>query len=291
MTVIHERRVHIVPAGRDEPVPRRGRLIGVGVHDYWRDQGAIDWALADSVVGVDAVHLVRAYIPARLDGWTWDPVLQLRDARYVAAQRIVIQAVRRAASRRSDRVCGGSAIAGLPEDVLLALSGVVDLIVMGDDSERSDAVRKITWRVQDRARCPVVCVPGRPHRLRDRPVTVVADERGLPEAALAFAAEAALRHGVGLEVSRAWSALHEPPPESAEWLAGQQEELDAQLADWRARYRSLPVVARIELDDTWLERLRRGSSLLVAPSSAAALLRSRPIDHTAPCPVAIVPER
>jgi hypothetical protein len=120
-------------------------------------------------------------------------------------------------------------------------------------------------------------------------VSVVADERGLPQEALAFGAEAAARHGVGLEVSRAWSTLHESPPQNAAWLAEQQEELDAQLADWRTRYTALPVVARIELDDAWPERLRSASSLLVVPGYAAALLRERPPDRIASCPVAVVP--
>ena len=127
-------------------------------------------------------------------------------------------------------------------------------------------------------------------RYGTKPVTVVADEQGLSEKAMAFGAEVALRSGVGLQVSRSWSALDERLPETGEWIAEQQQELDAQLASWRQHYPTLPLSARIELDDAWLERLRRGSSLLVVPARSATLLRSEPLDPSNACPVATVPD-
>ncbi|HZC70756.1 MAG TPA: universal stress protein [Jatrophihabitans sp.] len=268
----------------------RHRLIGVGFRDAERDRATIEWAVHDAVAGGDPLHLVHAYVPLRLDGCWWEPVTQARDARYLAARRVVAKGQQLVAATAANVRCGGSTIAGLPQDVFVELSDIVDVIVIGDDSRAGG--RGITWRIQDTARCAVVCVPPTYTGLPDpRPVTLVVDDQGISESALQFGAEHARRHGVTLEVSRSWSSLHDGPVDGPAWVAEQQEELDAQLALWSDRHALPPIVARIELDDDWLDSLRRGSSLLVAAGSAAPLLRTPPADPTAACPVAVVPER
>jgi hypothetical protein len=273
--------------------PIRPRLIGVGVHDILHDRGTIEWAVDDAVPGRDSVHIVHAYIPLRLDGCAWSPVTTLRDRRHTVATRIVSQAVQRAIEgaleEHAGLEVGGSAIAGLPEDVLIELSSVVDLLVIGDDSHDTLVTRKITSRVQDRVQCPIVCVP-RNFRAQgdDRPVTVVVDEFGLCDDVMDFAAAEATRRDVTLQVSRAWSALHEGKVDGPGWLAEQQEELDEQLATWRTYHPQLAIAARLELGYSWLDRVRAISSLLVTASRSADLLRSPgETDHT--CPVAIIP--
>lgn len=291
------RPLHSVAAQRtDWAAEREGpRLVGVGVHDVVHDRATLEWAVAAASPGRDQVHLVHAYVPLRLDGCAWPPVSAVRDRRHVAATRVVAQAVQRAHEGHPGLEVGGSAIGGLPDDVLIELSHVVDLLVIGDDSHDSLIARKITTRVQDHARCPLVCVP------RDyfpptaaRPVTVVADERGLLEPVLAFAAGLAHRSGVGLQVSRAWSSLHEGRLDGPGWLAEQQEELDAQLAGWRSACGDLPVAARLELGYTWLDRLRAASSVLVTSTRSVDLIRSgngvAPDGPVHSCPIAIVPE-
>jgi len=214
-----------------------------------------------------------------------------RDERTMeAATRVVAQAVQRAHEGHAGLEVGGSAIGGLPDDVLIELSHVVDLLVIGDDSHDPLIARKITTRVQAHAHCPLVCVP------RDyfppvaaRPITVVADDRGLLEPVLAFATSLARRAGVGLQVSRAWSSLHEGRVNGPGWLAEQQEELDVQLAGWRGAHPDVPVVARLELGYSWLDRLRAASSILVTSTRSVDLVRS-PGDPVHSCPVAIVPE-
>jgi hypothetical protein len=266
------------------------RAIGVGVRDYEHDRAAIEWAAYDARPAVDAVHLVHAYVPLLLSGCTWDRVTRAQDARHQRAHRVLAQSMQRVRSGRGDLQVEGSVIAGLPDDVLIELSSVVDLVVIGDDSASASDRRRISWRVQDSARCPVVCVPQEYEpRFDARPVTVVAGEDGLPENALQFAAAAAHRRGVGLEISRSWSSLHGDGLGGAGWLADQQEELDAQLADLRLQHPHLAITARIELGDDWLDMLRAGSSLLVTSVYAGSLVRS---DHASGhgCPVAIVPD-
>jgi hypothetical protein len=288
VTTVHEPQARAA-SGRTLTV--RPRHIVVAVRDYPHDQATIDWAMTHATPSVDVTHLVHAYRPVRLEGCYWEPVVRARDSRYWDARGVVTLAQQRIAADGVALRAGGSAIAGTPVDVLTEISEVADLVVIGDDSNDSETSRRITWRIQDTAQCPVVCVPFTYHSTSHRgPVMVVADEYGLADAALTFGAETALRRGVSLEVSRAWSSLHEGAKPSPGWLAEQQRELNTQLASWARQYPPLPVAARIELDDSWLDRLRDASAMLVAPARSAPLLRTRPIDPAHPCPVAIVPD-
>lgn len=266
------------------------RAIGVGVRNYEHDRATIEWALNDARPGLDALHLVHAYVPLLLPGCTWDPVTRARDARYQRARRLLAESMQRIRSGRPGARVDGSVIGGLPDDVLIELSTVVDLVVIGDDSATPSDRRLISWRIQDRARCPVVCVPsGYAPGIDARPVAVVAGDRGLSRYALEFAASAAHRRGVGLEVSRSWSSLHADGLAGPGWLAEQQEELDAQLVDLRFQHPQLGITARIELTDNWLDALRAGASLLVTSTCAGSAVRSA--YASAPgCPVAIVPD-
>jgi hypothetical protein len=291
MTALHEMKA--VPGASTAAVDLlTPRLIGVGVRDEIHDAATLAWATAEAVAGVDAVHVVHSYLPLRLEGCGWEPVARARDARYLAGSRVVAQAVRRTATDHAGLRVAGSAIAGLPDDMLQEFSSVVDVLVIGDDSEAPAGRPRVSWKVQDVADCPVVSVP---HGYRSKhdhgPVTVVAGERGLSAAAMHFAADAATRRDVTLMVSRTWQSLHEGDHPGPEWLAAQQEELDTQLADWRARYPHLAIVARIELDSDWLDRLRSGSSLLVAGRGSADAVRSNGPPRSRACPTVVVPER
>jgi len=119
---------------------------------------------------------------------------------------------------------------------------------------------------------------------------VVVDGSGLSAPVLLFAAAAARRHHVGLQVSRTWESLHEGSDPGPTWLAHQQEELDTQLADWRTALPDVAITARLELDAGWPARLRAGSSLLVAGAEAVTSLRSHGAVRPGDCPIAMVPE-
>lgn len=277
-------------ADRVVPEGLRDWRIVVAVRDYPHDAATIEWALAHTVRGVDTVHLVHAYSPLRLDGCHWQPVARARGARAMAGRRVVAIALQRIAAAYPALGQDGSAVAGTPEDVLEQMSEVADLVVVGDDSLEPATPRPITWRVQDAASCPVVCVPAGYRTEAGSPVTVVVDEQGW-DPVLEFGVQVAMRSGAGLQVSRSWSALHEMLPETDEWLADQQRAFDTQLTEWQDRYPAVPISARIELDDAWPGRLRRSSSLLVATSYAAARVRSLPSDPVQQaCPIAIVPD-
>ena len=271
----------------------QGRLIAVGVRDPTHDAAPLAWAAADAQAGCDAVHVAHAYVPLRLQGCAWEPVARERDARYLAGSRIAARAVQRVVSLSSGLRTGGSTIAGLPEDVLIELSTVVDLLVIGDDSAAPPGARRIAWRVQDAASCPVVAVPhGWRPTSAGHPVTLVVDELGIRPGAIEHAAAAAMRRGSGLRVSRTWRSLHEDEQPSPDWLAHQQEELDTQLADWRERYPQLALAARIEFgEDDWLRPLAASSSLIVVDVRAATAVRTMPAGQPVLCPTVVVPAR
>ena len=122
-------------------------------------------------------------------------------------------------------------------------------------------------------------------------MTVVADELGLCDEVLGFAAQYAERHHVTLEIARTWAALHRDGPPDAAALADEHAQIDADLSDLRRAHPRVAITSRIELGDTWLDRVRAHSSLVVVGRSTAARL-----GITAPlpdplCPVAFIPDR
>jgi hypothetical protein len=177
-------------AAHDPTLTLPNRVIALGVRDCAYDAAAIRWLEHEAVGGADAVHLVHAYVPCGPDA-----------ARTMLGRHIAAQAVQRLRTARPDLLVDGSAVQGLPEDVLHEFSSVVDMLVIGDDAGNAEA-RRITWRLQDAARCPVVTVPRSPLESRSGPVTVIA-AGGRPSApALHFGADAAARHGCDLRVLR-----------------------------------------------------------------------------------------
>jgi hypothetical protein len=261
------------------------RLVAVGVRDPSADRAALDWAVTDAL-SLDTLHVVHGFVPLRLDRCTWEPVRRARDARELAAQRVVSQSVQRARELRGDLRIGGSSVAGLPDDVLVEFSQVVDLLVIGDDSTAPSGNHRVAWRVQSLAACPVVSVPSAGARF-DLPLSVVVDEHGLIEPVLRFAIESAQRHSVGVRVSRSWSGLHAGALSTPHWLAQQSEELDLQVADWQVRYPHVGMTTSIETGDDWWDAVSARSSLIVT----AGLGPEIPLPWRGPvrCPFAVVP--
>ena len=283
MTLVQEAAAPRLDVARRSRAPR---LIAVGVRDASADDAVLRWAATEAVPG-DVLHVVHAFVPLRLDRCQWDPVRRERDHRALAARRAVAQAQQRARTMRVDLEVGGSAVAGLPDDVLIEFSQVVDLLVIGDDSAEPRGGLRVAWRVPDLAACPVVCVPPAGARF-DAPVTVVLDERGLVPRTLRFALEWAQRHDVNVRVLRPWSPLHDEAVSAPTWLAHRAEQLDTQLVDWQVCYPHVGMVASIETADDWEVRARADSSLLVTTAGAPASVVSADGEPTQ-CATAVVP--
>jgi hypothetical protein len=179
---------------------RTGRLIAVGVRDNDYDAAVLQWAQYDAEPGIDVVHVVHAYIPEHLAAADEATAYQL-DGRFVRGERVLAAAVQFLRDACPGLPVEGSAIPGLPEDVLHEFTSVADLLVIGESIDAA-VRRNIAHRMQDHAHCPVVTVP---HAYRPpsapQPVTLLA-AGATPRAVLRFAAQAAQRYRVDLRVVR-----------------------------------------------------------------------------------------
>lgn len=271
-----------LPVAERRPAANRtGRLIVVGVRDAERDAAALAWAQQDAVGSADALYLVHAAVPS-CRGDTAE--------RRSAAARQLAHAVEQLSVARPDLPVYGAVPAALPGDALIELSSRADLLVVGSDTPGTAlATGHVALRVQQHARCPVVCVPP-DFESHHGPVTVAAETADLPQEAMRFAANHAQRHGATMQVALPWAALAASARPGVTWLAHQQEELDAQLASWREWHPRVPIVARIELDDDWLPNVAAYSSLLVLPARALAGDQRSADPVRVRCATVIVPE-
>lgn len=267
----------------------RPRVVVAAIRNVRHDGAALRWAVFEAVPHVDVVQVVHAYSTST------DPIVSAaqasaRDIGYLSSWEIVASAVEQGSRLRPDVAIIGSPVGGPVETALTTLSDDATLLVIGDD-EASTPGRHVAAHLQQSAHCPVVCVPRGSETFSALPVTVVADELGLSEATLAFAADFAVRHGVTLQVARTWQSLHRPDatPGPLE-LATEQAELDAELDDLRGAHPTLAIASRIELDDGWLDRIREHSSLVVAGRRSAARLGLQSPLPLPVSPVAFVPE-
>lgn len=278
-----------VPVLDAQPTPATSatRLIAVGIRDLPSDDAVLRWAATEAMPG-DAVDVVHAFVPSRVNLCRWDSVHRERDRRALAARRVLTLAIRRARTMRVDLTVGGSTVAGLPDDVLVEYSRVVDLLVIGDDSTDPQPVgRRITRRVQDVAGCPVISVPRTGGRF-DAPVSVLLDERGIVPEVLRFATEWAERHGVNLRVCRNWSSADRGEI-SATSLAHQAEAMDVQLADWQMRFPHVGMTGAIETSGEWPSRTAAKSSLLVVAAGSDRSVNPAPIAGSPACTLAVIP--
>jgi nucleotide-binding universal stress UspA family protein len=275
------------------PAPRR--LIAVGVRGDALDDSTLRWALDEAISGRDGVHLVHAFVPLRIEGCSWQPVTEARDARRSRAQWVVARVLQKARLSHPGLDVAGSAVAGIPEDVLAEFSEVVDLEVIGEDEAHRRLARTTTSRLLRCAKCPVAVVP---HDYGTRsvdpqlPVTVVVDTLDLPSMLLERGLQEARRRRTSLRVAHVWSALHEEGPWTSELLANRQAQLDMQLADWRGTRPSGGIVGELLVDDgpEALLALRVDSQLFVVSARSTRLLG--PIDESVAgrCAVIVMPD-
>ena len=275
------------------PAPRR--LIAVGVRDDARDESTLRWALDEAVADRDVVHLGHAYVPLRIEGCSWQPVSDARDARRSRGRGVVARALEKARAASPKLEVAGSAVAGMPEDVLVEFSGVVDLEVIGEDEVHRRPTRTTTSRLLRSARCPVAVVPhdygSRPVDAR-LPVTVVVDTLDLPSMLLERGLREAQRRSTSLRVAHVWGALHEEGPWTAELLANRQAQLDMQLADWRGTRPAGGIVGELLVDDgpQALVALRVDSQLFVVSARSTRLLGPTDESVASRCAVIVIPD-
>jgi nucleotide-binding universal stress UspA family protein len=282
-----------LPTGSWLPAPPR--LIAVGVRGYGSDASALAWALDDATDGRDRLYVVHAYVPLRIEGCHWPPVSNARDARRDRARRVVASALQRVRVDRGGLDVDGSAVAGLPDDVLVEFSEVVDLVVVGEDEIGQRSAKSTVRRILQSVHSPVAVVPGDYASGQvdsELPVTVVVDTLDLPSHLLEAGLQEATRRHTTLRVAHAWSSLNEEGPWTAQLLANRQAQLDMQLSDWHGSRPSGGIVGELLVDDgpEALTALRVNSQLLVVSRDSPRLLgRLDPVEPGR-CPALILPD-
>lgn len=265
------------PPGKPQPANRSSgrRLIGVGIRNVRHDAAALRWAVFDARPGQDVVRILHAAEPSdgRFTGW-----------------QTVSAAVEHGSRQRSSVAIIGSPTIGPPERVLQSESHELALLVLGDD-EPATPHRRIAAYLRRTAHCPVVCVPRGTEIFEHLPVTVVADDLGLSDQVLEFAAQYAERHDVTLEIARTWRSLHRDLPPAGATLADEHAQLDEEVAGLRKSYGKVAVASRIELDAGWLARARAHSSLVVVGRATAERLGMTSALAEPLCPIAFIPDR
>lgn len=260
-----------------------------------RDDAALEWVLGEVNPSTDELHLVRPFRVLDLPECYWEPVTRRNDESRLAARTLVSGAVNRVRLRGAPVEVSGSAVAGTPDDVLVGLAEVSDLVVLNSANLDVGGLRRLARQLP----CPLVVLPSEAAAPPggDRPVALELDRPLLPAATTGFAFDEARRRRTGLVVTLSW-ALGVPgdPSDRAEqraWQTEQQTGLDAALAGWRNRYPEVPVTVALRQESpyTSLRHLGGAAQLVVVPRwgggalplPTLALIRQR-------CPVAIVPE-
>lgn len=277
---------------REQRTPTR--LTVVGMSDPDRDAAAIHWAI-DASTERDLVHLVHAYVPVLLPECSWAPVVTRNDARRTAGRMSMAKALQRIRALGKAPHVDGSVVAGLPDDVLLEFSDVVDHIVICEDGPDIPPRRQVAHRLARAAHCPVAIVPqdydGTGVR-RNGPIVLLVDTPFIPQHALALAYAEAVRRDTTLCVAQFWTALHQDDTITAELLAAAQEQLDAQLVEFERGAHPVGVFSEILLDsyDEAVNRLRQSSRVVVVASTLVRMTRLTGPSTPGCCPVLVVPE-
>ncbi|NEA33977.1 universal stress protein [Streptomyces sp. SID13031] len=290
-----------------------GQLVGtrpvifLGVDGSWRETGALEWAIQESVLRGEPLSIVHViderlrktpYLtPATVDGQAMELIQQVRSE---------LPAADHGASHLAKTVIGH------PATTLAALAEGSRMLVVGRrgiGSFQRLLIGSTSEALANQARVPVVVVPDRWKPPRGAvPVIVGIDDSPQSEAAIDFAATAATERKVPVRLVHVWDL-----PNVYSWEARSFSDIEGDLAEhaerrvaaiadqWGHKYpdleiqtevrRSHPVRGLLEAAD------EAGAQLLVIGGrnrsrAASWLLGStgRGVLHHATCPVAIVHE-
>lgn len=275
---------------------------------------AVEWAAAEASQRVASLRVLVAAdypgMPTLPRSGSWTPRLL-----QASAEDHLEEALRVARKRLPDERVHGRVITGKAAGALVDASRTAALLVTGSRSlsaERSVILGSTSAITATLAHCPVVVVRGvaDPDVSFTRPVCVGVTTSPRSGGALAFAAEAAARRGVPLNLTAAWTM---PASEGWEYAPWQTESLAAFARTLRADscravtdaltaiqdgYPGVEVAGEVSEMAPWaaLEAQSRRAGLLVVGSRGTGGFEGLPLgsvaravlDHSM-CPVAVVP--
>ncbi|WP_328325659.1 universal stress protein [Kribbella sp. NBC_00382] len=242
-------------------------VIHVGVDGSWRDTGALEWALQESLIRkapLRAIHVIDEklrYAPY------WEPKV-VDDA----AIDLVGEVQQKMTNRDPVLDHSTDIVVGPPASTLAALAGNGEMLVVGRrgmSTVKRLLVGSTSEAVANLATVPVIVVPdGWKPADHTGPVVVGLDDSGDSEAAIEFAATAAAERHAKLRLVNvwdlpsiySWDAMNLAGV-SDEWSRTAEEHFEAIAAQWRHKYPELTIEVEV----------RRGHAVdgLIAVSEAA----------------------
>ncbi|HEY0616731.1 MAG TPA: universal stress protein [Kribbella sp.] len=280
-------------------------VIHVGVDGSWRDTGALEWALQESLfrkVPLRAVHVIEEKL--RHSPY-WQPAV-IDDA-----AMDLVQEVRQKMKSRDDVLDHTAAlVVGPPAATLADLAAKGEMLVIGRRGMgkfKRLLIGSTSEAVVNQAIVPVVVVPdGWKPGLHSGPVVVALDDSGESDAAIEFAlAAAAERHAPvrvvhvwDLPSSYSWDAMNVAGI-GEQWNGTAEEHFEAIADQWRRKYPELTIdvdVRRGHAVDGIVAAAESSHSQLVVVGGrshhhlTAAVLGSvaRGVAQHATCPVVVV---
>lgn len=283
-----------------------GRIV-VGYDGSARATEAVHWAAEEAERRQADLHLVESWIEPVYSDRTYNDVLEVVDQLQTAAKSDLEEAAAEVGRQHPALRCTTEVAGDLPVLSLVAAAEGAELLVVGARGRggfASALLGSVSQGVVTRSRAPVVVVRG-PVRA-EGPVVVGVDGSRPSRVALAWAADEARRHGVGLVALLTWSYLLPIGEHGLEAMRAGYTEHDAREAlaaivrDVLGTEPDVPVERRVVCGapSSALVEAGEGASLLVVGPRAGAMrsplhLGSVTIRllHHASCPLAVVRER
>ncbi|TCC07879.1 universal stress protein [Kribbella soli] len=280
-------------------------VIHVGVDGSWRDTGALEWALQESLLRQESLQVVHVIDEKLRDVTVWEP-----DAVDDAATDLVDEVQKRLDEGPSLLEHEAELMVGQPARTLNAEAADSRMLVVGRrglGTFKRLLVGSTSEAVVAQATVPVVVVPEH-WKPSDHagPVLVGLDEDGsasVMEFAIAAAAERKLPvrilHVWDVPAVFSWDAM-DTGGISAEWAENAQRYFENVAAEWQQKYPDVAIQVDVRrghvVDGVVTTAEQSDAQLLVVGTHhhsrlAAVLLGSvtRGVLHHAVCPLAVVP--
>jgi len=280
-------------------------VIHVGVDGSWRDTGALEWALQESLIRKAPLRAVHVIDEKLRHAPYWEPKV-VDDA----ALDLIHEVQQKMTNRDPVRDHTTDIVVGPPASRLAELAGNGEMLVVGRrgmSSVKRLLVGSTSEALANLATVPVIVVPdGWKPADHAGPIVVGVDDSGDSEAAIEFAATAAAERHAKLRMVNvwdlpsiySWDAMNVAGV-SDEWSRTAEEHFEAIAQQWRQKLPDLTIEVEVRrghsVDGVIAAAEAIDAQLLVVGGRhhhkvAAVLLGSvaRGVLQHATCPVAIV---
>jgi len=280
-------------------------VIQVGVDGAWREAGALDWALHESLLRREPLHAVHVVERKTQRTRYYEPVVTAQ-----SETNLVVDVREWLEANGEDLDHEAELIAGSPAAILTSTARGSRMLVVGRrgmGTFKRLLIGSTSEAVTNLGQVPVVVVPdGWTVPAGNAPVMVGLDDSGENEAAMEFAVELAVERNVPLWLVHAWDLPvvygWNPAMEMAageDWTTTADQHFQAVAQQWRHKYPELDIKLDLRRGHA-VENLLRAAEAVHAqvvvlgghhrPHLATVLLGSvaRGVLQHATCPVAVV---